>query len=269
MRTNNSPRKLSKQYSKECDSNQVKRKGNLKRCNEDDSEDDQYENETEEMSSEEDNDMDDGNYVQDKDDNNVSEEEKNDNRCMIGNNKHSSSLSDNQKKLIEAEEFLEKIIQVEEFVVQLKDKIGTMENTITSLQQVPTSITIMDKNCKGKVSSTSSYVLHPSQLSVISKFVSDIVIHEVKIFDKVIESKKGLEYASSCAERLNIPEVEKDSALISILSEIKNYVTTARNNQLRDLRAAFFGKYLFSQLFGLIFLLLFITYVPLFHFNYL
>ena len=58
--------------------------------------------------------------------------------------------------------------------------------------------------------------------------MNDQVIYEVKFFDKVIESKKGIEYAKTCAKKLNIPESERDAAYVSNVE--KNYITMARNN---------------------------------------
>ena len=124
----------------------------------------------------------------------------------------------------------------------MKKKMNNLEDKITNLQELPSIINVVKKCYPAKVSSASSYLLNQSQCSIISKFVSNLVIHQVKFFDKAIEFQKGQEYAKACAKKICIPENDIEQALPAILVEIQCYVTTCRNNQVHDICSAFYSK---------------------------
>lgn len=67
-------------------------------------------------------------------------------------------------------------------------------------------------------------------------------MHKIKEFDKTIENIKGCDYAVECAKQMNLEEVEANKLLPEILQKIKKKVGQHKANQLRDLRAAFWGK---------------------------
>ena len=135
-----------------------------------------------------------------------------------------------------------KLSKIEDMLEVMKKQINNLEDKITNLQELPSIINVVKKHYPAKVSSASSYLLNQSQCSIISKFVSNLVIHQVKFLDKAIEFQKGQEYAKACAKKICIPENDIEQALPAILVEIKCYVTTCRNNQVQDIRSAFYGK---------------------------